>query len=403
MANLKNKQPQKKRRQPAAKKRGPVTPVNPTSMEVQRNLKKQTLARGPKSLSFSPYAECRLNPFKGGAAMYPGGGSTPVVVLDHRMFADIALTAGASYHLRIIPCAPYGAIMHLESTTASAIVTNNKGSTTYGPDVAFGADTNLGWAPVATMVEWNTGSYPGVATTSLYDATQARVTAGGFRLTYTGTTNNCRGLISMTNGSLNVTTRETVPINVGVINEIGGTAYTVAANAAESLQVDGEVIANPCAPTTRVVRMDRGASGRLTQVSETLPFRPIAQSGAVMVTDRYTTGFLRSGTGQRTSVAFYDESWAPLDIFLSGIDSNITMRLDVALCVEYLIGPSSAVSRFARPPPPVNLPLINKLTTVAREIPSFGDLSTLENAVKDAAPYLKVGMGIAGKIAAMML
>lgn len=408
-------QPQRKQRKArravpyAPRKSRKPTPLNsgsaPQFTTLDQNMR--TLSRASTKNAITPnghsYAMCRLNPFTGGSAMYPGGGNAPVIVVDHRSFADIDFNLATSCHIRILPCAPYTALIHWGSTTATGTITNNKVTQdVYGPMTTFGADTNVAWYPLNIMPEWDTTEFAGDSSAP-YNATKARVTACGFRLMFTGISQVCRGLISMSTGAYNVTTRETLANPIGQRTALDGVSTLIAANSCDSLKMDGNVIPNPCTPTTISNLMAKGASGTLQQVTEDLPFRPVAQNGALMYVDEYTTSAIATTTGVRGSVGFYDESWAPIDIFLSSCDANTNFRLEVATCVEYQVDTTSNVARFARKAPPPQPALLEKIQAATNKLPSYGDLNSIADTANRLLPMVVKGAGLAGRMASLAL
>lgn len=353
----------------------------------------------------SPYAMCRLNPFSGGSAMYPGGGNAAVIVVDHRAFADVRLANNpGSCFLRILPCAPFSAALHFDNGTSTAVISNNKVlGDIYGPLPTTATDTQSAWYPLTIMSEYDTTNYPGTGTGVPYGATKARITACGFRLMFTGITQLATGLISMTPGAMTVVSRETLPFGVDIRTNADALGTTIVANSSDAIQIDGDVVASPCTPQTITVPMCAGASGTLIQTSETLPFRPVTQGGSVMFADGKTTNYFCSTTGVRGGTGFYDESWAPIDIYIGSGDANTKFRLEVATCVEYQVETSSSVARFARKPPPVERNMLNSLESAITKMPSFGDLSSIEATANRLLPMVKAGASLAAKLAGLAL
>lgn len=384
---------------------GPAaTPANPSTSASQRALRKPNPKPNMMAGPGRAYAMCRLNPFSGGSAMYPGGGNAPIIVVDHRTFADVDPAAINAMHIRILPCAPFSSALHFGNGLFAANISNNKISgDLYGPMPTTGTDTQTAWYPLNIMQEWSTASFPGAGTIAPFRANRARITSCGFRLTYTGTPTTCRGLISMTQGSLSVVSRETLPFGVDIRTQLDALGTTIVANSSDAVQIEGDVTPNPCNPSTVTVRMDQGASGTLQQISETLPFRPIAQGGAVMFADGKTTNYFVSTTGVRGAVGFIDESWSPIDIYVSNIDTNSSFRVEVATCVEYQVDTSSDVARFARNSPPANPSLVNSLQAATTKLPSFGDLHSIEETAKRLLPMVKTGASLLSSLGAMAL
>lgn len=400
-----NKQQQQPK--PAATVKTVSTTNRRNQTNAQKNVNaqqrsKQVYKPGPQSMA---YPMCRLNPFTGGSAMYPGGGNAAVIVVDHRCFFDLRFgTNPGAVFLRILPCAPYAAIIHPDNTSSTYVVSNNKNiGDTYGPLGTSGTDTSSTWYPAAIMSEYDTSVFPGAGTPVPFGATKARITSCGFRIMYTGITQLARGLISMTPGALNVVSRETLPVGVNIRTQLDGAGTVITANTSDAIQVDGDVIASPCTPQTVTVPAAAGASGVLTQVSETLPFRPVTQGGAVLFADGKTESLICSTTGVRAAVGFYDESWAPVDIYVGSGDANTAFRVEVATCVEYQVETSSTVARFARKPPPLDRGILDSLEAAIPRLPNFGDLENIERTAARLLPAVKQGMGLAMKMASLAI
>lgn len=389
-----------------------------TTAGVERALRK----RNPRPVlrRMNPYAHCRLSPFtSGGGALLPDGSAGRAIVIDHRAYSTITSGTGAYINLKVTPSFPTPLYVKCASTLPNSCTANGVAIS----QTVTGLDTTSNWVAATAYTEGNLNPPINPAATvnlplPMFGATKARIISQAWRVIYTGPASTAQGLITINNSPASINEAPMYNEGISILgpNDATVQAYAIGSQA-ELVNVHSLLTAvQPGAYQldTVTLRPEMGAQGVLRHSKPTYPFVTY-QNNPIVLMDKSRQlnngGSIVSWNGYNSTYGgllnFWDDGWDPVDIMLSTA-SGLSYRVEVSTCIEYLVDPSSSISKLTLERPMTDLRTIQMTESAIRGSPiatPLGDDSLMKRymqAFSSASGALAMLPGNAGLTASLL-
>jgi len=362
-------------------------PVVPTLSQVEAAFR---ATNNHDNVKLSEYASCSLDPFSTpGGVMIPDGSTGKRIVIDHRMYMDVTPANGSnSFTFKVLPIMPCPVIFKpLVSSTGSL----NIGGISY-TQATLGAMTDQAWIVPRIYPEYSpmlTNLPNSFATITpdppLYDCTKARFVSIAYRVYYTGPANNASGLITVSGSSIGVNrmgNAEAIRVWDAQTDSVSS-VYPASELVTNRLAIGATSALNVLTSDTVMHRPEVGAYGHLKHLSPTHDFVPYYNNPLLLVSsdaDFESTSPVAylcvNGGYFGGGINLIDDGWSSQDVVITyPTTTNISYRIEVISCVEYMINPTSSVARFAKDPPRANQSQLTKVNTALKNMPVASPLT----------------------------
>lgn len=309
-------------------------------------------ATAVKQMAGSPYSQCRLNQFNAPGGMgIPDGKNVKFLVVDTFAADNIVTTSENGFVIRTFPFMPYSAgIQGLGPAGQQDFQINGVPFTNQTP-IGMGIPS---FYPCGQPAEWASINFNvGGFTQDPYQSSNMRLVGCTRRLFYTSPAISAQGLISVTPSHVGVEQYGIVtnPLAAPVANTTAMSvnkpdntlAYSAPPNT-QLLSVDMAQI-NPAVFTrdTFTARVADGCQIIHKHIGEDHLVRPtsnnvfganafnrITSTTGIVLPSLFTATNNTSGGG----IAWWDDSWEQVDIFVTGAIEGATFRFETALCFE---------------------------------------------------------------------
>jgi hypothetical protein len=364
----------------------------PTLESVQRSLASANNSSRASMMGDKGFIHCRLNPFESSNGVGLNDGSLMAkIVYDSKTYVDIT-NITSTISILILPWMPACAGI-------SGLCTVNQSSPYTGAVNLANNSLGYGWYPVLMQGAQNNSAIQIPETTSAppIQAGKARLLTQGYRLVYTGPTNSCAGLITVSSSSANITQvlsetntsglgTSALPYNSFILqpqaaatlsqftapSSINGTSMPLGTN----MPVVNVISTfSQYSPETVTYRPEVGCSGVLRHGTRNYEFNPISEYNQcpIQTATQLTTTFSSapyiynpaffttlSATAQTNQampncdvgnfsiIYWWDNDWQPVSIQISGANSAASYRLEVVQCFEFIPEASSTFRPLAK-------------------------------------------------------
>jgi hypothetical protein len=308
-----------------------------------------------------------------------------------------------------LPCVPIFALVKANGSAAGTALTINGNALVTGVAPSQTSFDRY-WYPAIVANEWLTfyntdargpsANNPAFINTP-FGSSRSRIVSQAFRLYYTGSANNCSGLVTIMSDkmefdegsvTLNSQTILSPTAQTGTSNNIlVGTVNTTTINVGTSPNIlpDEAVMA----------RSEVGANVLIPHASDsyrwvpTHPYNLVLQNSTAL-----GAAYILSTGNQVTGVSSIDTDWDSALISITGAASGTTYRLECITCVEYEVMPSSPMYAMAKPQNTTSPSAIAAAAAVSKIRPLSIPLAKSESSFVNKA--LKIASSMAPAVGA---
>jgi hypothetical protein len=347
--------------------------------------KVQAVSKGENSLS--QYVSCRLNPFSAmGSLGIPDDCGYRRIVVDYRAFTDITFSASSQLNILLMPMLPSPVFLKATVDNAVTFTYPSGGNITIAQGAANTTYQN-GWIPAMIFPElqasagigltpsgsFSAGNLVQVVVPNPYSADKGRLVTMCHRLVYTGTANNCSGTITASDIPFQIAgVPSSSPFSIIPVSQanVGGTQANYATaniniNITPGLFSQDTISHRP--EIGDVVLAKHSGKYQFKPWYNT-PFHLVNGNTAQSSAEVPFTGFLPSLASG--GIMFYDDQWSGTLLTVNGTTAGNTYRLESYFCIEYTPDQGSAFMRLAKDVPAVSSNLIDRVSDVAKQIPT---------------------------------
>jgi hypothetical protein len=319
------------------------------------------------------------------------------------MFFDITSQSGTpSAWIKLLPMLPYPGFIKNSATTSSLSV---NGNTLVDTSATSTASDQQGWFLLPRFADYGSVSTAANAVSvNPYGANKGRCIGFGFRILFTGSASYAAGLVTTSESAFEIEDLGTNPNSItNCINSSVTQFY--APLAVKQGAINATFNATTYGATTRSHRPETGVAGTLPHTTQSYTFKPIYQTPVQLVSDKfsatvgtadpaYNCQFGGEAGANLGGVTWFDQDWDGCDIVLPFTNGSIAYRVEVIMCMEYQVSPSSAFSTLSRLPPPADESLLLKLQRAeANKDTSYG-LTDFAQFASSAASVAATAYGI---------
>lgn len=329
-----------------------------------------------------PLVACVFHPFDGPVHKMdslPDGDNSNRLLIDHSTYSDFTINAGGTMTIRVLPTLPYCAVFQPTEGTSYTFSDPVLGSLT----ATFGNINGNIWSPCNGINQYSgmiSTSSPYSVVTPPYSQTTFRIITSAWRIIYTGTVSNGCGIVTCRDLPVHFDSLSVV--NAGGLKEItpSNTASGVSPKAASVGLVDFPTGAGGLDVGKSVfTRLDRNPWGIVKRNNRIYtwrdfyeqPFVPInsaiisaqtivtANTPPVLPINLINPLITQTPTPLYLGINGWDNSFNATEIRISNINANVSFRLEVKICVEYLVLPNSPVYSLTKNPVKADLPVLD--------------------------------------------
>jgi len=339
-----------------------------------------------RGLYNNAYAQCRLNPFSnhGSFTGIPDGANSRRLIVDHKAYTDFQVTSG-TWTLRITPFLASGACISFSSgTTFSATDSQTTASGTWGT-------SSNQWLPICGYPEFSsTNRSPASSSEGPYSQVKCRLVGQAWRLIYTGPVTSAQGLLTVRSFPISIGTNfSSVPFVSQQLNTNTGTSPAGSFNSGTALT--GGVLCDFPSPNARypadamLFRADENPHGILKSNLDIFPWTDYCQQPIMIFSSSsYTTSNIAGSTSGAqvspihtvgTDTAAFGVN-AIADNFTcteiasgNAVGANVTFRIEVKACWEYIVQPTSPIATLTKQPPVKNQKVLDLVAQKEKTLP----------------------------------
>lgn len=361
---------------------------------IKLNLPKKNKASNYEKTTRMDFAQCVLHPFDGPnhlLSTVPDGDASNRLLIDHSSYTDFTINSGGSIVLRVMPTLPYNCLYQ-----------PGQGTTLTANDPFFGAVTGTAgnqqnsWTPCC-FINQHANSTPvnsmNFSTPGVYSQSKVRLISLAWRIIYTGTVSNGNGMLTMRDFP--------VTYDQVVILGTGGLRFADQLNTSASNSTTANTVAMIDYPVgtgsldvgkTVFNRLDNNPWGIVKRNSRIYswgsyyeqPFSLIASTNTnASVITATTTPLLSlvSSTSNKgvVGINYISQDFNSTEISLSSVSQNVSFRIEVKACYEYLVIPSSSIYSLTKSPADPKIDEINAVQQVQSKLPAALTNGTIIN------------------------
>lgn len=356
--------------------------------QIQKlNLPKRKSKRSKKRTSNDPFAQCVLHPFDGPMHRLntlPDGDNSQRLLIDHSSYTDFTINTGGTITIRVLPTLPFNALYKPGTGTTFSITDPVLGTNTG----TWGSNKPNAWIPACSINQYySTISANNILTTTSppYSQTKCRLIALSWRIIYTGTVSDGSGVLTCRDIPINLDGQTSIPANGlfgitndnnsgGVINGIVLAAKVDFPSGAGAIDVGKTVF----------TRLDENPWGIVKRNSRIYTWYPYLEQPIQLISSATTAGAIAAAattpipgiignpTTTLTNVGlnFFTNDFNSTELYLSTLSSNVSFRLEIKACFEYMVLPTSAVYSLSKTPAKVNLESITAVQEKQSTLPA---------------------------------
>lgn len=355
----------------------------------------------PKSSKISnkithPLLSCVFHPFDGpvhGLESLPDGDNSNRLLVDHSTYTDFTINSGGVLSIRTMPLLPFCALY--QPGAGTVITASDPALGTYS--YTYGSASNNLWTPSNFINQY----FPILSNNSIYTTqvapysqTKFRLITQSWRLIYSGTVSNGSGLVTCRDIPINVDTYVALPQNAFKLynQENAGSSLNTAPIQCALVDFPNAVGGLDVGKST-FTRLDLNPWGIVKRNSRIYPWTTYNEQPNNMIPTSTTLGQISSATTtplnamiSNTSIYgptgfnAWDPSFNSTEIRISNFNSTVTFRLEIKVCVEYMIMPTSPVYSLTKHPAKPDLPVIEAVQQKSGTLPpSMNQNETITN------------------------
>lgn len=445
--NNNNNRKQTKPAQNGAVKRN-IQPTNPLKRQRTLASVQNQLARVPPSTSgaaakgifpaeLMDYIHCRLNPFTSGnqTSGIPDGSSVKRIVVDHRFYVDVTIGSAGTAVFKTLPVLPCPLLVKPGSATVTGF-TYNGFSWNTAAGTAGGADLSGGWASVGPIPEWTNfvstvypiaAPPPNTGALDPYLAIKARMVTQAMRITYTGQSQSCSGMLTCLQNDFGFDDSSVTLNEISAFLDIqagsASTPLTVLAGTAWTGLIDARSIFGQITQDTVMIRPESGITVLTRHLGQSYRWRTVLPYGMLLIpsgpTPKAVYAFAaNTANAYNGFVTWIDNEWASSEVQISGATSGTTFRAELIQCMEYEVSATSPFYKLSSMPSVVSTKAVEITQNVLNNAPiaapntfNFGSLVAkamkgIGAAAATVAPMLGpkgmiIGTGLSALMSAM--
>jgi len=357
-------------------------------LNLPKNLSKFRKKNNKNKIIYNdPFAQCVLHPFDGPMHRLnslPDGDNSQRLLIDHSSYTDFTINSGGSISMRILPTLPYN-VLYKPGTGTVYTITDPVLGTNTG---TWGSNKSNVWCPANSINQYTsiiTSNNLGTTVSPPYNQTKCRLISLAWRLIYTGTVSNGSGVVTCRDIPINVDAYSTISANglYGCTNDNGsGGLVTTATNVAlvDFPSGAGAIDVGKCVFT----RLDENPWGIVKRNSRIYNWSPFTEQPFTLISSSTTSGAIINATTTpitclvanpnsslvNIGINYFSSDFNSTEIYLSTLASNVSYRLEVKACYEYMVLPSSPVYSLTKTPAKVNLESITAVQEKQSTLPA---------------------------------
>jgi hypothetical protein len=301
-------------------------------------------------------------------------------------FDDIQLNTGDGFLIQTVTALPYTAMIKGKGGAGVTAISVNGQILTNTTDA-------LNWYPIGIPTPYKQVNFSaGTTVNDPYFSATARLVAVGYKLTYTGITVECSGIVSVSpntvsfapNGS---TTSQLLTLTPGtstlILRDPSGAGVAAAPLGTTMLNADYQAGPNVYIKDTVQLRPEVGLYILPKHRSNNFKVYPTldtpmgvtsnqnsAPAAAGIVLNSLVSSLAIGGTPYTPGVIWYDPDWSGYLIEITGVQSGTSFRLETAWCMEYVPQSGSITAAFTMKSSPSNPRAIQRAQTIINALPT---------------------------------
>lgn len=320
------------------------------------------------------YLTCRLDPFnsKGGVGI-PDASSGRRIVVDHRQYYDVIVPSGGRVNLVMFP-SPSTPLLAKDPVSNST-----GGSITTGPistqlnNLVSGTDGGYVGMPYAAYSSYVSSDLTN-QTAHPYGANKFRIVSQAFKITYTGTTLNQAGVITINPNVGDINPPITNASKITPYNSVGNPETDYGAGSVLTDFITAPRI-NQVQPGSQVYRMGdiQILNKRVTAESEfiDIPERPVIYLAGSdnQTTTIWANPWIIQRHTWKAGMHRADHQFAMPFIYIDGMVAGTSFRVETLTCVEYMLKSDSTFAFMAKEAPSLSPTTLNVADKVISSAP----------------------------------
>lgn len=346
--------------------------------------------------STHPLLSCVFHPFDGpvhGLESLPDGDNSNRLLVDHSTYTDFTVNSGGLLTIRTMPLLPFCALFQPGAGTVITASDPALGSYTY----TYGAAANNLWTPSNYINQY----FPMLSNNNIYSTqvapysqTKFRIITQSWRLIYSGTVANGSGLVTCRDIPINVDTYVALPTGSFKMYNQQNDGFYLSSGPVQAALVDFPSSAGGLdVGKSTFTRLDLNPWGIVKRNSRLYPWTTFNEQPNNMIPASTTLAQISSAvatpltamvtnTSVFVSTGFngWDNNFNSTEIRISNFNSTVTFRLEIKICVEYMVMPTSPVYSLTKHPAKPDIPVIEAVQSKSGTLPpSMNQNETITN------------------------
>lgn len=342
------------------------------------------------------FAQCVLHPFDGPnhlLSTVPDGDASNRLLIDHSSYTDFTINSGGSIALRVMPTLPFNCLYQAGSGTVLTVTDPILGSLTG----TAGSTFNNSWTPCCSINQHFTSmqtsslflSIPGA-----YSQSRCRLISLAWRIIYTGTVAHGNGMLTMRDYPITLDEVLVLPTSgLSQSNQFNNSSSLNSGPVAVAM-VDFPAFAGGSDVGKTVFdRLDHNPWGIVKRNSRIYSWDSFFEQPYALIGSNNTKAALSNSvatpiqsllsettTKAKIGINYLSKDFNTTEILLTGVSQNISFRIEVKACFEYMVLPSSPVYALTKTPAKSNLAEINAVQEKQASLqPAFSNGTVITN------------------------